>query len=58
MPLPKDPLMLLSYINMKLRDQYASLQDLSEDLGVESKEIERQLAQAGFQYSPEYNKFW
>ena len=26
--LPKDPMMLFSVVNMKLRDQYASLDDL------------------------------
>lgn len=50
--------MLFSLINAKLRNHYASLQDLCEDLGIEPEKIERQLAQAGFQYSPEYNKFW
>ena len=32
--LPQDPAMLLSYVNMKLRDQYASLDDLCDDLDI------------------------
>ena len=34
MKLPEDPVMLLSFVNMKLRDQYASLDDLCDDLNV------------------------
>ncbi|MEE3494717.1 MAG: DUF4250 domain-containing protein [Butyrivibrio sp.] len=30
--LPKDPVMLLSYMNMKLRDNYSSLEALCDDL--------------------------
>ena len=29
---PKDPAMLLSFVNLKLRDYYASLEELCEDL--------------------------
>ena len=29
---PKDPIMLLSWVNMKLRDFYPSLESLCEDL--------------------------
>ena len=34
MKLPEEPVMLLSFVNMKLRDQYASLDDLCDDLNV------------------------
>ena len=34
MSLPNDPMMLFSFINMKLRDNYSSLDDLCEDLQV------------------------
>ena len=37
--LPKDPIMLLSMINMKLRDRYASLDALCEDMDVSREEI-------------------
>ena len=33
MALPKDPIMLLSVVNMKLRDTYSSLDALCDDLG-------------------------
>ena len=32
MALPKDPYILLSYLNTQLRDKYASLADLCDDL--------------------------
>lgn len=50
--------MLMSYVNMKLRDDYASLDELCAALGVERAEIEVKLWGAGFEYSAEHNKFW
>lgn len=50
--------MLYSFINMKLRDRYASLDALCEDLDVERAVLEDKLAAAGFEYSAEHNKFW
>lgn len=50
--------MLYSFINMKLRDCYSSLDALCEDLNVERDALEKTLATAGFEYSAEHNKFW
>ena len=47
MKLPEDPVMLLSFVNMKLRDQYASLDDLCDDLNVLSVELEEKLGEIG-----------
>lgn len=58
MELPKDPMMLFSLINMKLRDFYPSLDALCEDLNVSKEEIVNQLKEAGFEYNAEVNKFW
>ena len=58
MSLPNDPMMLFSFINMKLRDNYSSLDDLCEDLQVNKKSLLTKLKAAGFEYSPEHNKFW
>ncbi len=55
--LPKDPMILLSYINTKLRDEYASLDSLCDDLQVEREEIEKTLYAIDYQYSTELNKF-
>lgn len=58
MELPKDPMILFSVINMKLRDYYTSLDALCEDLNVRRKDIEQTLKQAGFEYNEKANKFW
>ncbi|MCM1517881.1 MAG: DUF4250 domain-containing protein [Pseudoflavonifractor sp.] len=58
MDLPKDPFMLMSLINMKLRDNYSSLDQLCEDMDINREALEKQLAEAGFEYSAEHNKFW
>ena len=58
MELPKDPMMLFSLINMKLRDFYPSLDALCEDLHVSKEDIINRLKEAGFEYNAELNKFW
>lgn len=57
MPLPQDPALLLSVINTKLRDKYASFADLCEDLNVSAKEIEEKLNRAGYFYRTAENRF-
>ena len=49
--------MLLSMINMKLRDQYPSLDALCDDLDVSKADIEETLSKAGYHYSTEQNAF-
>ena len=51
MKLPEDPMMLYSFINMKLRDFYPSLDALCEDMNVERDEIIRTLKTVGFEYN-------
>ena len=58
MDLPNDPMMLLSFINMKLRDFYPTLDSLCEDMNIYRAEIEKKLNEAGFEYNEELNKFW
>ena len=58
MKLPEDPMMLYSFINMKLRDFYPSLDALCEDVNVEKEVIVRTLKRVGFEYNPERNRFW
>ncbi len=58
MELPNDPTMLLSVVNMKLRDEYSSLDALCEDLAVSPDELKQKLAAAGFEYNPSTNRFW
>ena len=58
MKFPEDPMMLYSFINMKLRDFYPSLDALCEDMNVERDEIVRTLKTVGFEYNPVRNRFW
>jgi len=55
--LPKDPIILLSFINMKLRDYYKDLDDLCDDMDIEKEELIRTLEAAGFEYSQESKSF-
>ena len=57
MKLPEEPVMLLSFVNMKLRDQYASLDDLCDDLNVLSVELEEKLGEIGYFDNPKENRF-
>lgn len=57
MVLPNDPAMLMSFINMKLRDQYDSLDALCDDLDVSKKEIIEKLKSIDYIYDNEKNQF-
>lgn len=53
----QDPFMLLSMCNMKLRDQYDSLEELCAGEDMDQEELVRKLHNAGFDYIPETNQF-
>ena len=55
--LPKDPMILLSYINTHLRDDYPSLDALCEDMDIPRAELEEKLSAVGFAYDEEQNRF-
>lgn len=55
--LPQDPMMLLSVINMKLRDQYESLEALCDDMDASIDEIIVTLANIGYTYDRNNNQF-
>lgn len=55
--IPKDPVMLLSFLNLKLRDFYTCLEDLCDDLQVNQEEIEEKLAGINYHYDSEKNQF-
>lgn len=55
--IPKDPVMLLSFINLKLRDFYSSLDALCEDLDVDAAEITDSLAEIDYHYDAQRNQF-
>ena len=51
--------MLLSVVNTKLRDNYPQeLDTMCSDLQIDRATLEARLAEAGFEYSADNNKFW
>ena len=46
--LPKDPVLLLSVVNTKLRDRYLTLDDLCEDMQADKDEITNKLKGIGY----------
>ena len=57
--LPSDPAMLLGVVNTKLRDNYPQgLDTMCSDLQIDRATLEARLAEAGFEYSADNNKFW
>lgn len=57
MDLPKDPIMLLSFINTQLRDHYASLEALCDDNELDADEIQLTLSNADYYYDSVANQF-
>lgn len=55
--IPKDPAILLSFINMKLRNEYGSLKELCEDLDVDVIELCRTLDTIDYRYDSIRNQF-
>ncbi|MCM1526823.1 MAG: DUF4250 domain-containing protein [Bacteroides sp.] len=55
--IPQDPVMLLSFVNLKLRDFYGSLEMLCEDLNADSRDITDRLSAIGYHYDAEKNRF-
>ena len=55
--LPQDPVVLLSVVNTKLRDQYDSLEELCAAEDAEQETVTEKMAALGYQYSAEQNRF-
>ena len=55
--IPQDPFMLYSYVNLKLRDEYPTLDALCEDLELDRAALEEKLSAAGFAYDEGHNCF-
>ena len=57
MSLPKDPVMLLSVVNTKLRDFYPNVDELAKAEGVVAEEIIKKLAMINYVYDEGSNQF-
>ncbi len=57
MAVPNDPIILLSYINTQLRDNYESLDELCRSLSVDEQDIREKLSSVNYEYDESLNKF-
>ena len=55
--LPEDPVILLCVVNTRLRDQYASLEELCAAEGADRAALEGKLAALDRRYDPDSNQF-
>ena len=55
--LPKDPVMLLSVVNTKLRDEYGALPELCRAYGVSEEELKSKLLKIDYRYDEDQNRF-
>lgn len=55
--IPKDPVMLLSFINMKLRDFYKNPAELCADLEIDQRELFAKLSAIDYVYDETSNQF-
>ncbi len=51
-------MILLSYVNTELRDNYASLEEFCRLNNVDQAALVEKLKNAGFEYNAELKKFW
>ena len=55
--IPKDPVMLLSYVNTQLRDFYPDIEEMCKSLDIDREELENKLAAIDYKYDGSMNKF-
>ena len=55
--IPKNPMILLSYVNTELRDYYPSFQAFCEDKQVDGEKIIEKLRMIDYEYDADLNKF-
>lgn len=57
MNIPKDPVILLSYVNTQLRDFYPDLEDFCKSLDLSLSQLTRTLSSIDYHYDPKQNQF-
>ena len=57
MEIPKDPAMLLSFVNLKLRDYYGNLDEMCSDLSIDREELTEKLSSIDYEYDETTNQF-
>ena len=57
MNIPKDPMILLSFVNTKLRDEYRSLEEFCKGRDLDVEALKKKLEEIGFEYNAELKQF-
>lgn len=57
MNIPKDPMILLSFVNTKLRDEYSSLEEFCKENDLDVEALKMKLEDIGFQYNAKLKQF-
>jgi hypothetical protein len=55
--IPKDPVILLSVVNTRLRDYHKTLDDLCGDMGIQRTVLIERLKEIEYEYDAESNQF-
>ncbi len=55
--IPKDPMMLMSFLNTQLRDNYSSFEDLCGAYDLDAEEIREKLSAIDYHYDVDRNQF-
>lgn len=55
--IPKDPMILLSFINTQLRDFYPSLEQLCDHFHLDPDELKKKLSNIDYEYDAKQNQF-
>ena len=53
----KDIMLLYSFVNMKLRDEFLDLDDLANYYGIDKDSLLNRFLKAGYEYSESENQF-
>ena len=57
MNIPKDPMILLSFVNTKLRDEYSTLEEFCKEHDLDVETLKKKLEDIGFEYNAELKQF-
>ncbi|MCR5691618.1 MAG: DUF4250 domain-containing protein [Eubacterium sp.] len=57
MDIPHDPIILVSYVNTKLRDQFATLDEFCRTYDVDETKLREILGDIDYQYDETTNQF-
>ena len=57
MNIPNDPMILLSFVNTKLRDEYSTLEEFCKEHDLDVEALKKKLEEIGFQYNTELKQF-